>query len=63
MNALKAAVLLTKYAECPKCGNSKVGNGEGTCEVEEGYFYRTCKCGYEVKINEENTGGNEKNGQ
>lgn len=52
MNALKVALLVTKYAECPECGNSKVGNGQGTCEVEHGIFKRTCKCGWKVEVKE-----------
>lgn len=45
--------LLNKYAVCPKCGCDTLGNGDGTLVVEDTTFERTCKCGFSVKVNEE----------
>lgn len=50
MNALKAVELLKKYNTCPDCGNEKVGDGEGSVEINEDVFKRKCKCGWMVKI-------------
>lgn len=50
MNALKAVELLRKYNTCPDCESEKVGNGEGSVEIEEDVFKRKCKCGWMVKI-------------
>lgn len=49
MDFRKALELLQKYNECPKCGNDEIGNGEGTLEVDEDKFVRTCKCGWKVE--------------
>ena len=49
MNALKAVELMRKYNKCPECGNEYVGNGEGTLEIEEDLFKRTCKCGWSIE--------------
>ncbi|MGY0692940.1 DUF3797 domain-containing protein [Virgibacillus sp. FSP13] len=40
--------LIKKYGKCPKCGNDKIGNGEGTMVIEDNVFERTCKCGWSV---------------
>ncbi|EDS77272.1 MULTISPECIES: DUF3797 domain-containing protein [Clostridium] len=53
MEAFKVVSLINKYGNCPVCGNDKVGNGEGTLVVEEDTFKRTCKCGFEIILNEE----------
>lgn len=50
MNINDSLELMEKYAECPKCGNDKLGNGEGTLNIEDIVFERTCKCGYLVKV-------------
>lgn len=56
MNLDDAIKLIDKYAECPKCGCETVGNGTGTIEIdttkEEGYFKRTCHCGWSVTVRE-----------
>lgn len=41
--------LLQQYNECPRCGNDEIGNGEGTLEIDEDKFVRTCKCGWRVE--------------
>lgn len=48
MNAIDSLELIKKYANCPNCGNVKIGNGEGTLEINDEVFTRTCKCGYSV---------------
>jgi transcription elongation factor Elf1 len=50
MDALKAVELLKKYNQCPACGNENVGDKEGTVEIHEDVFKRTCKCGWMVRI-------------
>lgn len=42
--------LLNKYSDCPVCGNDKVGNGAGKLDVSDEIFFRSCKCGYSIKI-------------
>lgn len=53
MNGWKSVQLIRKYAECPKCGNDKVGNGEGTLIIEDDTFTRTCKCGWSIEVKED----------
>lgn len=53
VEALKVVSLIRKYEKCPYCGNDKVGNGEGGLIVEEDTFKRTCKCGFQITINED----------
>jgi transcription elongation factor Elf1 len=50
MNAWKAVELMGVYNNCPDCGSEKLGNGEGTLEIEDDTFKRTCKCGWSVEI-------------
>lgn len=52
MNALRAMELMEQYEECQECGNKYVGNGEGTIEVTEATFTRTCKCGWMAIVKE-----------
>lgn len=54
MNPFKAIELMRKYNECPQCGNDKLGNGEGTLNIDGDDFKRTCKCGWEIEIKGEN---------
>lgn len=42
--------LLEKYEICPDCGNRCIGNGQGGIEIDDDYFKRTCKCGFEVTV-------------
>jgi len=44
--------LMKEYEKCPKCGNSHIANGEGKLIVEDTTFHRSCKCGWEVTIEE-----------
>ncbi len=37
----------------PRCGNNKIGNGEGGIIIEDDTYTRTCKCGFKIKINED----------
>lgn len=53
MNVRMLLTIMPKYNNCPNCGNDKVGNGEGKLIVEDNYFYRECKCGWSIRINEE----------
>lgn len=43
--------LMDKYTNCPDCGNDKVGNGQGELIVDR-TFYRSCKCGWSVELDE-----------
>lgn len=52
MNAFKLMDVLKKYEKCPKCGNNKIGNGEGGIVVEDDTYTRTCKCGFKITVNE-----------
>jgi hypothetical protein len=53
MNAWKSVELLRKYSKCKNCGSEDVGNGEGSVEINEDTFKRTCKCGWSVEIKED----------
>ncbi|MDM8365964.1 DUF3797 domain-containing protein [Bacillus thuringiensis] len=37
--------LTNEYGKCKQCGNEMIGDGEGTLEIVEDMFKRTCKCG------------------
>lgn len=50
MKLTKALELMETYASCPKCGSSDISGGEGRLTIRYGTFYRSCKCGWEVKI-------------
>ncbi|MDD9312663.1 DUF3797 domain-containing protein [Cytobacillus firmus] len=52
MNIYKFLELGKKYNDCPNCGNNFIGNGEGKLIVENDTFYRSCKCGFEVTVKE-----------
>lgn len=43
--------IMKKYEICPKCGNDKIGNGQGGIVVEDDTYARTCKCGFKVIVN------------
>ena len=49
----RALELLKKYGTCPECGNKKIGNGKGVLDIDINTFKRTCKCGFEVFIEDE----------
>lgn len=50
MNFARSLELMEKYIDCPQCGNTYIANGEGKLIIEDDTFYRSCKCGWEVKI-------------
>ena len=50
MNVIDYLKIAKKYINCPNCGNDKIGNGEGTLNVDEDTYRRTCKCGFEVEV-------------
>lgn len=52
MRAEKVALLLSRYETCQKCQNRAIGNGEGKLVIEDYYFFRSCKCGWFIKVNE-----------
>jgi transcription elongation factor Elf1 len=52
VNAWKTIKLMEKYTVCPECGNEAIGNGEGTLEVTDDTFKRTCKCGWSIEVKE-----------
>ena len=53
MKASNAAELIELYETCPNCGNRMVGCGEGSIEITENIFKRTCKCGFSIVIESE----------
>lgn len=53
MEIEKVTKLLNQYKECPDCGNKYVGNGQGTLIVDDDTFYRSCKCGFQVKTRDD----------
>jgi|GEM_PF-6874879 hypothetical protein len=63
MNAVKAMNLCRKYAKCPKRGSGDLMNGEGSLEVTDDTFKRTCKCGWSVCVDEEDRLINHPDGQ
>lgn len=48
----KSIQLMRKYSKCKECGNKLIGDGEGTMEIDDDTFKRTCKCGWQVEITE-----------
>ncbi|WP_121616581.1 DUF3797 domain-containing protein [Virgibacillus halodenitrificans] len=50
MNIKEEMELIEKYAVCPECDSSKIGNGEGYLITDEFVFRRGCKCGWSVKV-------------
>ncbi|MEH7116137.1 DUF3797 domain-containing protein [Neobacillus vireti] len=54
MDALKAVELLNKFNNCPKCGSEKVGDQEGSVEIHDDKFKRTCKCGWSIEVTVKN---------
>ncbi|NRS50992.1 DUF3797 domain-containing protein [Brevibacillus sp. HB2.2] len=52
MNAWKAVQLMKKYSKCAECGSEVVGNGEGTLDINDDTFKRTCKCGWSIEVKE-----------
>ena len=57
MNITESVKLLKQYSICINCGNDKIGNGEGTVNINGNIFERTCKCGWSIKV--ENKQGDE----
>ncbi|MCR8994702.1 DUF3797 domain-containing protein [Brevibacillus laterosporus] len=52
MNIRKSLELMDKYSKCVECGSESIGNGEGTLDIADDTFLRTCKCGWMVEIKE-----------
>ena len=52
MNAMKVIKLMDKYSKCKECGNTSVGNGEGTLSITDSVYKRTCKCGWPIEVTE-----------
>lgn len=50
MKAQDTVMLIKRYEKCEKCENDKVGKSEGKLIVEDKTFYRSCKCGWSVKV-------------
>lgn len=50
MKITNAVELMGLYQACLECGNTMVGNGEGTISIEGDVFKRTCKCGWGVEV-------------
>jgi hypothetical protein len=52
VNVILSMKLISKYSDCPVCGNGKLGNGEGVLIIEVNEFYRSCKCGWDIRTDE-----------
>jgi hypothetical protein len=50
VNVIKSLKLMNKYSECPLCGSTAIGNGEGALIIEGEIFTRSCKCGWRVEV-------------
>lgn len=52
MNINESQELIKKYADCPECGNDKVGGvpSQGALIMEDEVFTRSCKCGWSVVV-------------
>lgn len=50
MKLTDAVMLMERYRNCLKCSNQFIGDGEGQMITEETTFYRSCKCGWNVKV-------------
>lgn len=50
MTITRSLELMRRYINCPKCGNDKLGNGEGRLVVKDKLFGRECKCGWHIQI-------------
>lgn len=48
LSAFKIFWLILCTRKCVKCGNVKVGSGEGRFELTAKHYKRTCKCGHTV---------------
>lgn len=51
MQLTKASELIMKYGVCPECKNDKVGAGEGILSTNNDVFFRSCKCGWNIRVN------------
>ncbi|HEL7585444.1 DUF3797 domain-containing protein [Clostridioides difficile] len=52
MKMINVFKLLSMYCFCPKCGSDKLGEGEGKLIVDEHTYYRECKCGFNILVDE-----------
>jgi iron(III) transport system ATP-binding protein len=52
MNIYQLMPIMKKYENCPDCGSSTIGNGQGGIIVEDDTYTRFCKCGFKITINE-----------
>lgn len=52
MTVLEAYELINRYSKCPKCGcEAKYNNAEAIkIDDKEGYFKRTCHCGWHIEV-------------
>lgn len=50
MKLVDSMELMKRYSKCEKCGSELIGNGEGTLEIENNVFKRSCKCGWSVTV-------------
>lgn len=53
MDIFKSVKLMRKYATCKECGSDNIGNGEGTLIIEDKTFRRSCKCGWNIEVDED----------
>lgn len=45
--------LMEQYLNCPQCGSDRLGNGKGALIIEDEFFYRSCECGFELKMDKD----------
>lgn len=49
LNLRTAVKLIQMYGACLECGNEHIGDNEGVLIIDVDVFYRTCKCGWNVR--------------
>jgi len=53
MDIDKLLEIMARYEECPVCGSTIIGDGQGGIVVEDKTYTRTCKCGFKITVDED----------
>lgn len=53
MKFTRTLELMDKYAKCQECGSEMIGDGSGALIIEDDVFIRTCTCGWEIRIKDD----------
>ncbi len=49
MSPFKIFLYILRHKKCHSCGNTRLGNGEGSFKITEEGFTRNCKCGASIQ--------------